>query len=98
MSSNGLISFESPFTEPRNGPFSATSSLQMALIAPLWSSLVSDGSTRYFYRVSESPSDLDRIASLITDAIADGSYRPTFAVIATWENIYIHYYRHRVSM
>ena len=88
ISSNGLISFGLPFTNFLNQEFSASFSLfQDAIIAPLWIDLILEGQARLYYRTSQSLSDLDVVATLISNTTQDDSYRPLFAVIVTWENV-----------
>ena len=87
MSYYGLISLGDSFDSHKAKPFSAALMFEGALIAPLWYSFAYNGRGRLFYRVSKIPSDLEIIANLIANASSENDYRPTLAVIATWENL-----------
>ena len=98
ISVNGLISLGDSFYDGEVEHFSTVLLFEAALIAPLWTDLVFDGPGRLFYRVSKIPSDLDIIANLIANASSENDYRPTLAIIATWDNVRMRYGISRVSV
>ena len=86
VNNNGIISFESPFSQfnPSRFPRSTTE----ALIAPFWA----DADTRpvergtVFYRETTNPTLLQRALREIQDGLSV-SFSPSHLFIATWDSI-----------
>lgn len=94
VSTNGLISFRSPFPNsylPER--FSAEfKQFEFPIIAPLWDDYYNSGEAgNVFYRVTRNSSDLQIISSLIANnsPAEFATYSPSMAVVVTWLYIQI---------
>ena len=83
MSSNGLLSFRQPFTNPERVPFHLTDE---ALIAPFWNDMNIELAGQVSYRFSMDQSLLDRVQVLINESL-DVYFSPAFLFIATWDRV-----------
>ena len=87
VSSNGLLSFRQPFTNPEPIPFPLTNEI---LIAPFWSDIGSDIDIslagQVSYRFSMDPSLLDAFQVHINESL-DVYFSPAFLFIATWDSV-----------
>ena len=83
VSTNGVISFQSGFTDFVVSSFPTSS---VPLIAPLWADFdFRDREGNVFYRVAEDEATLKRAREMLLDANQDISeFIPTFCVIVTW--------------
>ncbi|XP_055083265.1 nidogen-2 isoform X2 [Periophthalmus magnuspinnatus] len=58
------------------------------VVAPFLADIdTSDGQGQIYYRVTETPSVLNRVAREVTQGFPDARFTPTHAVVATWENV-----------
>jgi len=89
VSTNGLISFRSPFNSPKSQTFTQTFSVFLdPIIAPSWADLIANPRGSVFFRSTDDPAILNRIKEMITSANSNfSSYEPTLAVIVTWSEI-----------
>ncbi|KAM3585501.1 uncharacterized protein V6R79_019324 [Siganus canaliculatus] len=58
------------------------------VVAPFLADIdTSDGRGHIYYRVTETPSVLNRVAQEVHRGFPDAKFTPTHAVVATWENV-----------
>ena len=83
VSTNGVISFQSEFTDFAVSSFPTSS---IPLIAPLWADFdFRDREGNVFYRVAEDEATLERAREMLLEVNEDiGEFSPTFCVIVTW--------------
>ncbi|KAF7704087.1 hypothetical protein HF521_021159 [Silurus meridionalis] len=61
---------------------------EFPVIAPFLADIdTSNGNGAIYYRLTESPSVLNRIASEVQRGFPESQFTPTHAIIATWENV-----------
>ena len=84
VSTNGLLSFRSPFTSFSSRPFPLLSS---ALIAPFWDDLNVRNGGQILFRLSDNDALLNRVGSTINDALDDDFFYPGLLFVATWDRI-----------
>jgi len=86
VNNNGLVSFESSFSQfnPRRFPINSGN----ALIAPFWADADTreNGSGTVFYRETTNPTLLQRASREIQDGLLV-SFSPSHLFIATWDSI-----------
>ncbi len=82
MSTNGLLSFEAPFTEHRVCTLPCTT---VPIIAPIWVDLIFTRSGFIYYRTTQDSAVLNKVAEMIAGVNPGLSdYQPTLAIIVTW--------------
>ena len=82
VSTNGVISFQSKFT---NYLISSFPSSSVPLIAPLWADFDFRSKGNVFYRNTKDETTLDRAREIIIATNANFTeYYPSFCVIVTW--------------
>ena len=82
ISTNGVISFQSEFT---NFLISSFPSSSVPLIAPLWADFDFRSRGNVFYRIAEDETSLVRARETIVRANANFTkYYPSLCVIVTW--------------
>ena len=76
------MSFRRPYDENNA---CALPCADVPLIAPIWIDLDFENFGLLHYRVSQDPTTMERVKSLVTEVNpALSSYQPTLAVIVTW--------------
>ena len=82
VSTNGVISFQSKFTDFRISPFPTST---VPIIAPLWADFDFRSRGTVFYRIAEDKTSLAIARETIVGANANFTeYYPSFCVIVTW--------------
>lgn len=82
VSTNGIISFQSPFNSFRVSSLPTSSA---PMIAPLWADYDFREAGNVYYRVSQDTVTLGRVQEMITEANPDfKGFSPSLCVIVTW--------------
>ncbi len=86
VSSNGLLSFRTPYLAFPPRPFDRDfSEFSDAIIAPLWAGFRTTRFGSIFYRFTDNDTVLERVAEVISSRNSNYSnYQPTLAIIVTW--------------
>ena len=84
VSSNGVLSFNSPFTRYASLPFPLSTG--DILIAPLWTDIDITVTGKVFYRYSNDTVLLSRVGTTISSAFAT-NFNPALLFIATWDRV-----------
>ena len=90
MNTNGVLSFQGPFTEFSPLPFPLTSTIANgALIAPYWDDVDITRFGDIFYRLTTDSTLLQRVRDQIEVANfgSVASFSPTLLFIATWDSV-----------
>lgn len=82
VSTNGLVSFQAPFSSFHTSSFPTTS---VPVIAPLWADFDFRETGNVFYRVTTDEATLDRVRTMIANSNPNlGGFSPTLCAIVTW--------------
>ena len=84
VSTNGVVSFGAPFTNPSSSPFPLSRS--DVLIAPFWDDFNVDNGGQILFRLSENQTLLNQVGSIINDSF-EYDFTPTMLFIVTWNRI-----------
>ena len=86
VNNNGVISFQTAVSQFTPDSFPLLGDLE--LIAPYWADVDTRGTGTVWYRETTDLLLLDRAASDVQAAfISQGSFAPTFLIIATWDRV-----------
>lgn len=90
MNTNGVISFEIPFTDPSTDPFPLPASRDDSLIAPFWADVNTQNGGDVWYHQSTNSTLLNRASIEIRNAFppqASAGFTATNLFIATWDRV-----------
>ena len=80
VSTNGLVSFQSPFSS-----FNPSSFSPVPVIAPLWADFDFTVTGTVYYRVSTDEATLARVSRMINDSNPDfHEFIPSLCAVVTW--------------
>ena len=85
VSTNGVVSFGAPFTNPFSRPFPLLSTSDI-LIAPFWDDSNVENGGQILFRLSENQTLLNQVGSIINDCL-EYDFTPTMLFIVTWNRI-----------
>ena len=84
VSTNGVVSFGDPFTNPSSSPFPL--STNDILIAPFWDDSNVESGGQVLFRLSDNQTLLKQVGSIINDRL-EYDFTPTMLFIVTWNRI-----------
>ena len=85
VSTNGVVSFEAPFTNPSSRPFPLSTSDNI-LMAPFWDFSNVEYGGQVLFRLSDNQTLLNEVGSNINDTL-EFDFTPTMLFIVTWSGI-----------
>jgi len=87
VSTNGLISFQSPYSSHIPNQFTSTFG-NIVIVAPFWADFNPSANGAVFYRTTSEELVLNQAAEMITSIDKNfSSYHPTLAIVATWYRV-----------
>ena len=81
VSTNGVVSFGAPFTNPSSRPFPLSTS--DILLAPFWDNSNVENGGQVLFRLSDNQTLLNEVGSTINDTL-EFDFTPTMLFIVTW--------------
>ena len=85
VNTNGVLSFDQPFHDPRPQPFPFNS---IKKISPFWANIDTSRNGRIYYRSTTDVTLLRRAQFRLQDIFPSaGSFSPRYLFIATWDGV-----------